>query len=46
MFFRERLVVGGVGWWAEGAVDFVLVGVRHELGLTRFDGAQASRKVD
>ena len=30
-FFSERLLVGGVGCLAEFAVDFVLVGVRHEL---------------
>ncbi len=30
-FFGEGLLVGGVGCLAEFAVDFVLVGVRHEL---------------
>jgi len=30
-FFREGLLVGGVGCLAEFAVDFVLVGVGHEL---------------
>ena len=30
-FFGEGLVVGGVGCLAEFAVDFVLVGVGHEL---------------
>jgi len=30
-FFRESLLVGGVGCLAEFAMDFVLVGVEHEL---------------